>query len=87
MGYLSNGDCEMNMDSVKNADYKGMLAKATDVVRSVNDKFDEVAPEPWKSVGVLVLGAVVVASTTGAWTWVVLGSVVGVRLWGTLRRS
>ena len=75
----------MNMDTVKNADYKGMLDKATAFVRRMNDRYDAFK-EPWRSVGTFVLGAVVVGVTSGLLTWVLLGGVVGVRLWGTLKR-
>lgn len=86
MGYLSDGDMKMNMDSVKNADYKGMLAKATDLVRKMNDKYDDYLPEPSRSVGMVVLGAVLAAVTSGVWTVVAIGAAIGFRLWGTLKR-
>ena len=73
-------------DELEDADYKGMLDKATVFVRKANDKFDDI-PEPYKSIAGMAVGISIAFATSAGWALVVFAGVVGVRLWGTLNRE
>ena len=66
-------------------DVKSVVGMVTDAVQKGNDLFDDL-DQPWNSLVALAVGAGVVAVTSGVFTLVLLGVVVGARLWGTLGR-